>query len=237
MSYTLRLVLHEVFCNLESPLEYGDDHIYLLGFGMTKGGHRMTIPPIKLGDFNDNDGENKRLKSFQTRTVYIEPNTGPTTDGLELAKHAVNSNEMSAVFVLYLAEKDEGNIVGDFESKVSSKFWHNFDSSVAYLSSFGIDKSDGLAFIAFLNAINRYEGLDKLVDDAAQNHSWKPWETDDDVFPNHIIYYGNSANDKSKFIESQFKEIVYGDSLFGALNGEYTLRYNFNIREEPVVHQ
>ena len=230
MSYTLRLVLHEVFCNLESTGDSGDDYIYLLGFGMTKGGHGMTIAPFKVGDF-----VNGRSKSFQKQTVYVEANTWPTTDGLELAKHSVNTNEMSAMFVLYLAEKDEGNLVGDFNDKVNNKFWHNFDSNVSYLRSFGIDTTDGLAFMAFLNSINN--GLDGFVNDAAQNHSLKPWKTDDDVFQNHKIYYGNSNNDRSKFIEDQFREIEFGDSLFGALSGKYTLRYNFHIKEDLVLHQ
>ncbi len=55
MSKLFTLSLERVNCIFEEFEEPGSDEMYLLGFGISKGGHQFTIRPLSMGSFSEGD--------------------------------------------------------------------------------------------------------------------------------------------------------------------------------------
>src|SRR5262245_11426236 len=71
MSKPFSLSLDRVHCVSQTGGEWGSDEIYLVGFGISKGGDRFTIKPVSLGSFSAGDssgsGYPKGLVDIQVR--------------------------------------------------------------------------------------------------------------------------------------------------------------------------
>jgi hypothetical protein len=55
MNKSFKLTLQRVECTDEQSGEWGNDEMYLVGFGVTKSGQRFSIPPMSLGSFATGD--------------------------------------------------------------------------------------------------------------------------------------------------------------------------------------
>ncbi|MEZ4802365.1 MAG: hypothetical protein R2797_06295 [Gelidibacter sp.] len=227
--YTLRLVLHDVTCNTESS-EVGNDEIHLLGFGITKHGHRMTIPPFKVGSMSSGDVKDYQSSTSTSDTPSLGNNPGPNADGLLLASHEVKSDDLHAMFVIYMIEKDQGHTISDFNGVVKKIFWNCFDRTVSELRRYEFE-DNAIAFQAF--AENLHE-LDRRVHQAASESDGNPLTTSDDVFKPIMIRYANTAVDANNFVENEFRTGDFGEPLY-FVGGKYQIRYNFHIHEERIL--
>jgi hypothetical protein len=161
MAKPFTLSLERVHCDHQTSGEWGSDEMYLVGFGISKGGTRFTIKPVSLGSFEAGDTSSS---GYPKSLVDIR----------------VSDDESLVSTCVWLFERDSGGLA-NAGSQLEADFNSVMDASLAASANLGLSP-DARQYYAFAQTMHSQEfGLEA---DAEQG--WNPDDLLDWYYHDHV---------------------------------------------------
>jgi hypothetical protein len=133
MSKPFTLSLERVHCGSQTWQEWGSDEMYLVGFGISRGGDRFTIKPVSLGSFSAGDTSSS---GYPKSLVDIQ----------------VRDDESLVSTCVWLFERDSGDLA-DAGNQLEADFNTNMDAYLGLNDNLGLSL-DARQYYAFGQAMH-----------------------------------------------------------------------------------